>query len=163
MLNEEFGTNKFNERDIIFYDVTTLPDTIAGTTHGNSAYSFIINLDENTLLQRSKEYILSTIYHEILHAYMDTQIGKDGSGKYLIANQHQTMADKYVFLMTGALKIAFSNLSDRDAWALAWGGLEDTPFYKTKLSEAERIEIQNLMNRHRKNTAVNLRRGTYCN
>ncbi|TCD29154.1 hypothetical protein EZ456_03065 [Pedobacter psychrodurus] len=121
MLNDEFGTNNFNDRDIVFYDITTLPDTVAGTTHGNSAYSFIINLNENTLPQRSKEYILSTIYHEILHAYMDTQIGKNASGKYLIANQHQTMADKYLFLMTGALKVAFPNLSDRDAWALSWG------------------------------------------
>ena len=75
MLNDEFGANNFNDRDIVFYDITTLPDTISGTTHGNSAYFFIINLNENTLPQRSKEYILSTIYHEILHAYMDTQIG----------------------------------------------------------------------------------------
>ncbi|WP_293741736.1 hypothetical protein [uncultured Pedobacter sp.] len=163
MLNDEFGTANFNDRDIVFYDITTLADTVAGTTHGNSAYSFIINLNENTLPQRSKEYILSTIYHEILHAYMDTQIGKDASGNYLISNQHQTMADRYVFLMTGALKIAFPNLSDRDAWALSWGGLEDTPFYKTKLSEIERVEIQNLMTTHRKNTAANLRHGTYCN
>ncbi|MBT2564263.1 hypothetical protein J7E50_16585 [Pedobacter sp. ISL-68] len=163
MLNDEFGTNNFNDRDIVFYDITTLPDTVAGTTHGNSAYSFIINLNENTLPQRSKEYILSTIYHEILHAYMDTQLGKDASGNYLISNQHQTMADKYVFLMMGALKVAFPNLSDRDAWALSWGGLEDTPFYKTKLSEAERVEIQNLMDKHRKSTAANLRHGTYCN
>jgi hypothetical protein len=163
MLNDEFGTNNFNDRDIVFYDITTLPDIVAGTTHGNNAYSFIINLNENTLPQRSKEYILSTIYHEILHAYMDTQLGKDASGNYLISNQHQTMADKYVFLMTGALKVAFPNLSDRDAWALSWGGLEDTPFYKTKLSEVERLEIQNLMNRHRKNTDANLRHGTYCN
>ena len=73
------------------------------------------------------------------------------------------MADKYVFLMTGALKVAFPSISDRDAWALSWGGLEDTPFYKTKLSEAERVEIQNLMDRHRKSTSANLRHGTYCN
>jgi len=150
MLNDEFGTNNFNDRDIVFYDVKTLPDTVAGTTHGNSAYSFIINLNGNTLPETSNEYILSTIYHEILHAYMDTQIGKDASGKYLISNQHQTMANNYILLMTGALKIAFPNINDRDAWALSWGGLEDTPFYMTKLTPSERSEIQNLIGRHKK-------------
>ncbi|GGI24196.1 hypothetical protein GCM10008119_11450 [Pedobacter mendelii] len=163
MLNNEFGTNNFNERDIFFYDITTLPDTTAGTTHGNSAYSFIINLNKNTLPQRSKEYILSTIYHEVLHAYMDTQIGKDSSGKYLISNQHETMANNYILLMTGALKIAFPNLGDRDAWALSWGGLEETPFYTTMLSVTEQAEIQNLNERHKKATDANLRHGTYCN
>ena len=61
------------------------------------------------------------------------------------------------------MKSIFPNIDLKDVTALSWGGLEDTPFYKTKLSEAERVEIQNLMNRHRKNTDANLRHGTYCN
>ncbi len=70
----------------------------------------------------------------------------------------------YNYVLGGrALNIAFPGISDRDAWALSWGGLEDTPFYKGKLSTNERLEIQNLMDRHRKGMAANLRHGTYCN
>jgi len=163
MLNNEFGSNNYNDRDITFYDTNTLPDTIVGTTHGENAYSFIINLNKNTLPEKSEEYILSTIYHEILHAYMDTQIGKDATGKYLIANQHETMADSYVLLMTGALQIAFPNISTKDAWALSWGGLEDTPFYNTKLTAEQKIEIKSINERHKKSSDANLRHGTYCN
>ena len=163
MLNNEFGSNNYNDRDITFYDTNTLPDTIVGTTHGENAYSFIINLNKNTLPEKSEEYILSTIYHEILHAYMDTQIGKDATGKYLIANQHETMADSYVLLMTGALQIAFPNISAKDAWALSWGGLEDTPFYNTKLTAEQKIEIKSINERHKKSSDANLRHGSYCN
>ncbi|MGN7990067.1 hypothetical protein ACTJKC_22190 [Pedobacter sp. 22226] len=80
--------------------------------------AFIQN--KNKLPTYSQEYILSTIYHEILHAYMFSKLSKGPDGKYNISAQHEDMANKYVTLITGALKIAFPNISDQEAWGLSW-------------------------------------------
>ncbi|WP_157258189.1 hypothetical protein [Pedobacter ginsenosidimutans] len=48
------------------------------------------------------------------------------------------MTNKYVTLMTGALKIAFPNISDQEALGLSWGGLQGTNLYTTKLIQAQR-------------------------
>jgi hypothetical protein len=162
MLNKEFGGNDFLDKDIIFQDVTTLADTIMGTTLGENESSFLISLNKNVLPQMSQEFILSTFYHEILHAYLNTKLTKDVSGKYIIIDHHQTMATNYISLMTGALKIAFPRIEDKDAWALSWGGLEKTSFYNTKLKPDQRKEIEAIMEKHKKSASEKLRHGTYC-
>ena len=75
------------------------------------------------------------------------------------------MAEKYLTLMIGALKINYPNISDKDAWGLAWGGLHETPFYKdnAKLTVVQRIEIGEINRKHTNKNNVLDRSGTYCN
>jgi hypothetical protein len=65
----------------------------------------------------SKEYIVATVYHEILHAYLIATCPVDAEGKFLLplGNGHNNMANKYITLLTGALKIAFPDISDQQA------------------------------------------------
>ncbi|QDW26591.1 hypothetical protein FFJ24_017875 [Pedobacter sp. KBS0701] len=164
MMREVFGgPTEVESLNLTFRDVTNLPDTISGDAKRWSATNndFEIRLNQNTLKGYSKEYILSTIYHEILHAYMFSKLTPGPDGKYNITTQHEDMANKYVFLMTGALKIAFPGISDQDAWGLSWGGLEDTNLYKTKLTKAQRDTIADVNKGHTNKSATKL--GTYCN
>ena len=165
MLNETFGgTVQFESLNLTFTDVTTLPDNISGDAGRASATSiyFDIRLNANKLPGYSQEYILSTIYHEILHAYMFSKLTMGSDGKYNISTQHEDMANKYLILMTGALKIAFPNISSQDAWALSWGGLEGTNLYTSKLTQEQRDAI-NEVNGKYMNKSTSPKQGTYCN
>lgn len=164
MLNSTFGgTVQFEDLSLTFKDVTTLPDSISGDAGRASATSiyFDIRLNKNKLPDYSKEYILSTIYHEILHAYLYSKLTKGPDGKYNISTQHEDMANDYLILMTGALKIAFPNISDQEAWALSWGGLEGTNLYDKKLSQAQKNLISDINRRHTNKSAPD-KQGTYC-
>jgi len=70
------------------------------------------------------------------------------------------MANKYVTLMTGALKIAFPNIS-KEAWGLSWGGLQGTNLYTTKLIQAQRGAIGETNRRHHHKSATD-KQGAYC-
>jgi hypothetical protein len=165
MLKNTFsGTVQFEDLSLTFKDVTTLPDTVSGDASRASATSiyFDIRLNKNKLPTYSQEYILSTIYHEILHAFLYSKLTKGPDGKYNISSQHDDMANNYLILMTGALKIAFPNISDQEAWALSWGGLEQTNFYTTKLTEDQRYAIGQINRRYTNKLATD-KKGTYCN
>jgi hypothetical protein len=162
MLNSTFGGNDYTDHQINFYDVTTLKDNVFGTSQGINQFTFDIKLNKNILPGRSKEFIVSTVYHEVLHAYLGTKYIKGLDGKYIIGDDHSEMADNYVALLSGSLKVAFPNISNQDAWALSWGGLEETPFYMTKLTQAERNEIQKVNSQHKKSNTPSERKGTYC-
>lgn len=162
MLEQEFLFNN-QDRQLNFNDVTNLADTVMGITNG---YNNTINIsfNENILPQKSNEYILATVYHEILHGYMNVTLAKDSNGRFIIPNDHNTMATNYVAAMTGALKTAFPSLGDNEAWALSWGGLEKTTlFNSTLLTNTQRAQIKEINNRHQKtppNGATKL--GTFC-
>lgn len=163
MLNLTFNSNQYTDHDVDFYDVTNLPDNTDGTTRGENETTFRIELNANTLPHKSKEYILATVYHEILHAYLYSQYTRDGLGKFIMPDHHSTMADSYISLMTTALKTAFPNISNPEAWALSWGGLEETPFYTTELTSDQRLEIESINKKHKKSEEGTVRLGTYCN
>ncbi|MBB6274411.1 hypothetical protein HDF26_004885 [Pedobacter cryoconitis] len=162
MLNSTFNGNDYTDYQINFSDVTTLKDNVFGTSQAMNKFQFDISLNRNILPGRSKEFIVSTVYHEVLHAYLGTKyiIGPDG--KYIMGDEHSEIANNYIALLTGSLKVAFPNISNQEAWALSWGGLEETPFYMTKLSQAERNEIQKINNQHKKSIDPSERKGTYC-
>jgi len=162
MLNSTFGGNDYTDHQINFSDVTTLKDNVFGTSQGKNQFTFDINLNKNILPGRSKEFIVSTVYHEVLHAYLGTKHIKGPDGKYII-DDHSEMANNYIALLSGSLKVAFPTISNQEAWALSWGGLEETPFYMTKLTQAERDEIQKVNNQHKKSNNPSERKGTYCN
>ena len=67
---------------------------------------FAIELNKNTLPSSSQEYILSTVYHEILHVIWKDILIKMVMEHIIIPDLHEEIANKYVFLMTGALKVA---------------------------------------------------------
>ncbi|TCD18275.1 hypothetical protein EZ456_21450 [Pedobacter psychrodurus] len=164
MLNETFGgPSEFESLHLKFKDVTTLADNVSGDAGRETATSvyFNIRLNQNKLPGYSKEYILSTIYHEILHAYLFSKMEKGPDGRFHISTQHDDMANKYLTLMTGALKIAFPNISDQEAWALSWGGLEETDLYTKKLTQAQRDAIT-VTNRRHTNKLATDKQGTYC-
>ncbi|RZK36603.1 MAG: hypothetical protein EOO90_27055 [Pedobacter sp.] len=162
MLNNIFGgTVKFEDLDLIIKDTTSLASDIDAQMRRLSGIEYEISLNQNKLPNASKEYIVSTIYHEILHAFMESKLAKGSDGKYII-DQHQQMATDYVILMTEALQIAFPGLSNNEAWALSWGGLEKTPFYTTILTDAQRIQITSLNDKHKNKSAAD-KLGTYCN
>jgi len=73
------------------------------------------------------------------------------------------MAEQYVALMVGALRYNFPSLSLNDAWGLAWGGLEKTSLFTTKLTAAEQAQVISVNTNHRKSAPANQRAGSYCN
>ncbi|ALL07825.1 hypothetical protein AQ505_21405 [Pedobacter sp. PACM 27299] len=162
MLNNTFSGNEYEDSDITFKDVTTLPDNIDGTSRQINSKIFEIELNKNKLLGRSKEYIVATVYHEVLHTYLDTKYPKGLDGTISIGDGHSKMADDYIALLTGSLRVAFPSLSLQDAWGLSWGGLQFTSFYKNKLSDSERAEIEDINEQHKKSTPSSKRRGVFC-
>jgi hypothetical protein len=161
MLNNTFGgTVQFEDLSLTFEDVTNLPDSIDGIERRLSGIEFKIMLNKNKLPDASKEYILVTIYHEILHAFLDSKLTRGPNGQHQNLAQHTQMANEYVLLMTGALQVAFPGLNSQEAWALSWGGLEKTPFYAS-LTQAQKNTIADINSRHRSNTAPN-KLGTRC-
>ncbi|WAC41196.1 hypothetical protein [Pedobacter sp. SL55] len=165
MLNKTFGpSNEYGGLDLEFAEGITGTDD--GWCRKNGNISWVITINQNLPNTSSKEDILATVYHEILHAYLEATYPKDATGMFLIPhNEHQDMAEKYLTLMVGALKINYPSLSDKDAWGLAWGGLENTPFYKdnTKLTANQRLEIAEINRKHKNKSNPLDRSGTYCN
>ncbi|SHM09305.1 hypothetical protein SAMN05444266_106336 [Chitinophaga jiangningensis] len=86
----------------------------------------------------NKEYVTATIIHEIIHGYFKIEYGLASSDPW----DHGEMAgNDYFNKMKYALKEVFPNLSETDAQALVWIGLQDTDKYKDKpLSEKNAIE-----------------------
>ncbi|WP_431292651.1 hypothetical protein [Pedobacter sp. P26] len=66
---------------------------------------FTIELNKNTLPNSFQEYVLSTVYHEILNVIWKDILIKMVM-EHIIPDLHEEIANKYVFLMTGALKVA---------------------------------------------------------
>lgn len=165
MLNMTFTGTDYSSKDIIFKDVTNLPDDIMGTSHPQNLNYFDIALNKNKLPGMSQEYILATIYHEILHSYIEATYERDVLGQMIIpvGNGHNEMADNYIVLLIGALNIAFPNISYQEAWGLAWGGLEETSYFKFKLTTQEQAEVHRINSNSRKTASSADRLGTYCN
>jgi hypothetical protein len=165
MLNKTFGaSNEYGGLDIEFRQGNTGTDD--GWCRKNGNISWVITINENLPNTSSKELILATVYHEILHAYLEASYPKDATGMFLIPHdEHQDMAEKYLTLMIGALKINYPSISDKDAWGLAWGGLHETSFYNdnTKLTADQRLEIGEINRKHKNKSNLSDRSGTYCN
>jgi len=161
MLNNTFGgTVTFEDLSLTFKDVTTLPNNIDGTEKRLSGIEFEINLNKNILPNASNEYTLATIYHEMLHAFLSSKLTRGTDGQFQNLTQHTQMANEYVTLISGALHIAYPNISNQEAWALSWGGLQETPFY-ISLTQAQKDTIVEINSRHRSNTVTN-KLGTRC-
>lgn len=111
-----------------------------------------IYLNSNVLSTSAQEMVVVTMYHELLHAFLDTLSGLYGG----LALNHQYMATTFVSKLSNALQGIFSNLSNADATALAWMGLHGTPMWGLKTT-AEQNAILSTMNKYKKGTS-----GTKC-
>jgi len=146
-----------------------LPGTRDAETLQTSSYSFEITLDSTKLAGKSKEYIASAVFHEILHNYLDLKFPRDADGNNQVGDGHNAMADKYITLLTGALRNTFPNLPLQDAWALSWIGLEKTNMWTGKTFKKddannidEKRDMKALQDKHKDKNAID-KRGTYCN
>lgn len=161
LLNDTFTGEEVEDMDIEFRDAV-LNDTLAGTTHWVNLQTAVVTLNKNYGSSHANEYNVATIYHEVLHAFLDAKYPRV-NGIYPVPDHHEQIASDYVAFLTAGIRAVYPNTSLRDAWALAWGGLEETTFYKKKLTQAERTEIQTILANYKKTAAVLTRKGTYCN
>ena len=132
IINQVFENDEFV--DLNFYesadfDATTYGDTQVSPQISGDTERIIANVTLNVTLlpNASQEFIVSTIIHEVLHAYLDYTRDRD------LFNDHEEMANECVERMAIALKNLFPKLSKSDAEALAWGGLEEAQAWKTML------------------------------
>jgi hypothetical protein len=112
-------------------DVDYLSNDIDGTTFSgmNGTFpNFTIELNRNILQNSSKEYIMATIFHEFLHAYI---IYLDEMEISTQSEQHQQMVDDYVSMLSQTLQNIYG-ISQLDALHLSWGGLHDSNSWQQK-------------------------------
>lgn len=104
-------------------------DTLLDGQHYTSATAstIIIKLNECAINNASQEYVAATLFHELLHAFFTTQ------GRMSQLQEHESMATAYADALRSTLKEYFPNLSDNEALALAWGGLEGTVAWQNKV------------------------------
>ena len=75
----------------------------------------------------SKETIISTLIHEVVHAYLKYS----GDNTLSSTAQHNIISQKYITPMAAYLKTSFG-ISLKDAYALAWSGVSDSNVYNSK-------------------------------
>lgn len=79
LLNNTFGTNDC-------FNITFVQESLKDDTDGNTKYIYVsdtkdvidikITLNSKMLNTATNEYILATIYHEVLHAYFNVELAK---------------------------------------------------------------------------------------
>ena len=145
-LNSIFGTN--DDVNLYFHD-EELQSGIDGearkrydySTNGVRQLGIDINLNQKTLPNASKEYIVATILHESLHAYFRVQ-------NQTASLDHDEMANKYINWFKDIMDDYFPNISSTDNNALAWEGLGETKAWEKKSSE-EKNSIAAINGKHR--------------
>ncbi len=106
-------------------------------TPNNFKVTVTLNSSPGALHGASSEFVAATIFHEVLHGWIDLMGPIDPNGTI----GHETMAEPAnIERMALALKEMYPNMSDQDARDLAWGGLEETNAYAA-LSYADKTRI----------------------
>ncbi|MDU0807958.1 hypothetical protein [Aquirufa regiilacus] len=116
--------------------------------HNNNSYRIL--LDVTNLPHYSKEVIVSSIYHEVLHAQLEFLFKETES------QDHERMATEYLERAVNSLLKQFSNMNKDTAKALVFSGLKNTKIYQNLNQETKNqmYEIEsNFKNRNY---------GTYC-
>nr|WP_199157909.1 hypothetical protein [Pedobacter sp. ASV2] len=152
--------------DIDFYDSAMTPadsNTYAVTRVNNLAsLNVSITLNTTNLPSTSEEFIVSTIYHEVLHAYFTALFPPNQpNGTIIIPDDHMYMATNYIEMMTNSLTYMYPGMSRADATALSWGGLEKTSAWNL-LTAAQKDEIVSI-NRKYSGKNAQVKQGQYCN
>jgi hypothetical protein len=162
ILKSSFGESSgINLRFKQYSDSAT--NDIDGTTNGGNVYNFDINLNLAALDFSSNENITATIYHELIHAYLNTQ----GIPK---SQQHDTIANEWRDKISEQLQLDYPSLSESDADALAWGGLGTSTLWLQMLKSDENNNTgvtgaisQRIKNHKNLNNENKGKYGTHCN
>lgn len=99
--------------------------------------TYIIKLDLNVLPSYSREVIVSTIYHEVIHAQLTYMLGGNES------QDHERMTGDYKDITVNSLQRHFPGTDYKTAEALILSGLKDTKFYNS-LSDGFRKSINEI-------------------
>ncbi|MDO4782276.1 MAG: hypothetical protein Q4A09_03545 [Capnocytophaga felis] len=96
---------KKEQYDIAFFADETMSENLDGLcemkykSKGGDTLRFEITLNGKMLKTATKEYILGTMYHEVLHAYLDVE--RERLGKTKFENKYPNV---YIHYMTGMYK-----------------------------------------------------------
>ncbi len=116
-------------------------------------HNYFVNINSYVLNNSSQPYILATLLHEGLHAYFawastnDPKfkskypcLGVNANGEitFIIDGEHEYMT-KYVNEIADVLKGAYPSLSQFEAEALSWGGLQKTRAYRLNCEALDKI------------------------
>ncbi|MBT1705581.1 SprT-like domain-containing protein [Chryseosolibacter indicus] len=123
--------------------VTTLANT--GTQGGANGYTKIVTtLNTQIIYHLSKENIMSTLIHEMVHAYRILYFGNTTE-----AEDHEFMADPEIInSMVNMLLDIYPTMDPSIAEALIWGGLESTNGFQA-LPNDKKQSILNILRDHR--------------
>ncbi|GMQ26312.1 hypothetical protein Aoki45_29940 [Algoriphagus sp. oki45] len=153
LINNAFGqSEKFNIllEDLDLNDNSL--DGITGTSFTDMAVTFTITINSGALASSSQEYIMVTVFHELLHAYMN-YLGINMSSNSI---DHVNMANSYLTLLSQALMEHFE-IGAIDAYHLAWGGLQNTQKW-SELSQTQKYHITETNQKYRSGV-----KGNKCN
>lgn len=148
-LLQNFGFN--TNIKLIFEESSELSSKRLGefrNNHNNNTYKIL--LDVTNLPHYSKEVIVSSIYHEVLHAQMEFLFKENE------VQDHERMATQYFTIAVNSLLKQFTYMKEDTAKALVFSGLKNTKIYQN-LNE----EIKNQMYEIESNFK-NRYYGTYC-
>lgn len=151
-----FGVNE--DVNLKFSPSSTLDsatDGMAICSGGSIIFNCTILLNTHVLTNSSKDYIVAVFIHEAIHAYIMHQKNILGANSQAFKDmfpiygtyqgndpQHNEMANNFINKMASVIKGFNPSISDMDARALAWGGLEMTTVWQnqdtTYIHEANR-------------------------
>lgn len=98
----------------------------------NGYWDIQITLNKNLLKGASKEIMVATLYHEMIHGMFDAnKVQNNDPLSWNEKFQHQIMSSSYVERISIGLMEVFPNLVKEDADALAWGGLSGTLIWES--------------------------------
>ncbi|MEC5145578.1 hypothetical protein [Chitinophaga sp. 212800010-3] len=140
--NMIFGGN--GEYTIVF-DQGSYGDQFMAKTHLESLYYIDIVFNTDQLSHSSKELIVASALHEMLHGIFDAR--KTITNDPLVWNeafQHNIMVSNYINNMSEALQSLFPDLSWEDAQALSYGGLQSTNWW-TYFKQGNPVEANNIL------------------
>ena len=152
MIDKSISENMVNEISALIRDYYSISDTINLTIDQTNdldasvnaiakcyyiadAPSVYIHFNGNTMPHASQEYIMTTLYHEYLHAILFFNGVK-------IDQQHEPIATAYRKILAKTLLQNFPSLSMNEASCLVWEGLYETKAWKN-LFEPHQITILN--------------------
>ncbi|KLT66452.1 hypothetical protein [Pedobacter sp. BMA] len=103
------------------YSAKTEVVTDKVNSDGIHIFDVKVTLNKNTLPSASQEFIATTMVHEIMHAYFDSQ------KTYYTQQfqQHRNMAENYIDDLKNAVQAIYSSLDDKAAYALILNGFGD--------------------------------------
>ncbi|AMP97250.1 hypothetical protein AY601_0283 [Pedobacter cryoconitis] len=165
MVNTFLSGKEFN---VAFYDYpfNNTKDAEAYTRFSSETNLNDLTISFNTdkMPNNSLEYNVATVYHEVLHAYLNALYGPDIPGNpMLVPVQHEYIADNYVKMLTKDLMSIFPTLLESDARNLAWGGLQNTNLFNRLAPSAKSDFIKiNTLYSTKPTTANTQSKGSYC-